>query len=98
MRMSKRFGGNHPDGIVRFLQFTSDFQKFRADGFQMLRDNVLDRHISFCYSRRKHKSAGFNLVGDNRIFRSVQPGNAFNFDDICTGSLDIGAHTVQKVR
>ena len=94
MCMKQRLRRYHADRVVGFFHFAPNLQQFRADGFQMLGNYILDGNIPFGNSRGKHKRTGFNLIRNNSVFRPVQPGYALDTDHIRTGALDIGSHAV----
>ena len=90
-------GADHADRVVIFLHLDAAFEQLRGDGFQMLRDDVLDQHVAACRRRGDHIGAGFDLVGNDRIGAAVQVLHAVNLDHVGAGAADIRAHRVEEV-
>ena len=63
----------------------------------MLGDYILYSHIPLGYGGGKHKRPRLDLIRDNGILRSVEPGNSFDADHIRSRSLNIRTHAVQKI-
>ena len=96
--MLQRLGCHHADTVIRLLYFTADLQQLRRNGLQMLGNHIFHRDIALGHRCREHKCARLDLVGDHGILGTVQMGHTFDTDHIRTGALDVGSHTVQKVR
>ena len=82
--------------FIIFFNPASNLYKLGTYSFKVFRDNILDKHITGC-SRCNHKGSCFYLIRNNRICGSMQFLNALNSDNICTGALDIGTHTVKEI-
>ena len=68
--------------------------KLGGDALQMLRDDVVDDDFATGCSDGRHKSACFDLIGDNRIGAAVQLFHTADFDDVRSGAADDRAHGV----
>ena len=64
----------------------------------MLGNHIFHRYIALGHRCCEHKCARLDLVGDHSILGTVQMGYTLDTDHIRTGALDVGSHTVQKVR
>ena len=63
----------------------------------MLGNDVLDRNVALCSGRRKHKCAGFDLIRNDGVVRSVKTADTLNSDDVRAGAFDPCAHAVEEV-
>ena len=97
MGMGQRSGSHNPYRIVRFFHIAADFHQLRADGFQMLGNHILHRHIPSGGRCREHKGTSFNLVGDDGIFCSVELLHTADPDHIRSRALDVRSHAVQEI-
>ena len=68
-----------------------------GDGFHMLGDDVVQRHIALGDGRADHIAAGLDLIRDDRILAAVQFGHAVDLDHIGAGAAHIRAHHIQEV-
>ena len=96
--MLQRLGCHHADTVIRFLYFTADLQQLRRNRLQMLGDHIFHRYIALGHRCREHKCARLDLVGDHGILSTMQMGYTLDTDNISSRTLDVGSHTVQKVR
>ena len=63
----------------------------------MLGNHVLHRHVPFGDGSGEHEGTRLYLVGDDGIFRAVEPCHPPDPDHVRAGSLDVGAAAVQEV-
>ena len=64
----------------------------------MLGNHVCHQHIASCGSGCDHKRACLDLIRNDGVHCAVETLYPTDLDDIRTGTHDIGAHGVQKVR
>lgn len=62
----------------------------------MLGDHIFDHNVPLGHCRCKHKGSGLDLVRDDGIITPLSLLTPL-IDHIRTCTLDVGAHTVQKI-
>ena len=94
--MLSRFS-NHTHLIISLDYLASNLNQLCRDRLKMLRNHILDRHITSGRRRRKHKGSRLDLIRNNRILRSMKATNTTDTDDIGSRALDICSHAVEEV-
>ena len=84
-------------GIIKLLNFTSDFLKLGCSSFEMLWNYILNCDITTGSCCSEHKGSCLDLVRNDRILCAVKLLNTLDTDHICTSTFDIGSHAVQEV-
>ena len=84
-------------GIIKLLNFTSDFLKLGCSSFEMLWNYILNCDITTGSCCSEHKGSCLNLVRNDGILCAVKLLNTLDTDHICTSTFDIGSHAVQEV-
>ena len=94
MRMGQWLGRYHTDCIIRLFDLTANLDQLCTDGLQMLRNDILDCHITLCGCCCKHECTGLNLIRNHGIFCLVKLFHTADTDDIRSCALNIGSHAV----
>ena len=89
--------GNHTNCVIKLFYRASCLYKLGTCCFQMLWNNIFHKNITLGSCSSTHKCTCFNLIRDNRIFRSVKLLNSNNSNNICSCTSDVGAHSIQKI-
>ena len=84
-------------GIIKLLNFTSDFLKLSCSSFEMLWNYILNCDIPTGSCCSEHKGSCLDLVRNDGILCAVKLLNTLDTDHICTSTFDIGSHAVQEV-
>ena len=63
----------------------------------MLWNKVFHKHVAACCRRSNHKSTCLNLVGNDGISSTLELVHACNPDCVCSRTLNLSTHSVQKV-
>ena len=92
---TKRFMADDTDAVDFFLDFSADFLQFGNEGLQVFRNGILYENIALGHGCTDHESARFDAVGNDSVVSAMQFLDAFNTDDVGTGTADVGAHTVE---
>ena len=88
---------HYPHRVIKLDYLTANLRQFSRDCFQMLGDYIFYHDIPSGCRCCAHEGSSLNLVRNNGVFRTVKSGYAFYTNGICTSSLNIGSHAVQKV-
>ena len=98
IRAAKTVVGFDADRVVILRNLCTHLAQLRGDAVEVLRNDVIDRHIAAHGSRRSHIGSGLDLVGNDRVIAALQLANAANLNDIGSRAGYLRAHSVQEVR
>ena len=90
--------GFDPDCVVVLRDLCAHLAQLRGDAVEVLRNDVINRHIAAHGSGCGHIGSGLDLVGNDRVIAALQLANAANLNDIGSRAGYLRAHGVQEVR
>ena len=85
---------NNTDCIIEFLNLASSLNKLGSGSLKMLRDHILDKHISTGCCDSEHKGSRFNLIRDDGVLGLMKLLHTDNTDHIGSCATDISSHTI----